>query len=99
MESKIRISVDFENGNQPFIELIKAKSDDVRDNLVAAFLESFPNHNRWSKIVYAGQTREDGPQHYKIVPIPQEELAEEMKLMKAWLDHNQRVLKATEPTV
>lgn len=85
MESKIRVAVDFENGNSPFIEVVKAKSEDVRDHLVGAFLEMFPSHNRWAKVVYTGQEQENGPLHYKITPIKEEEIRDEMRLMSAYM--------------
>lgn len=89
MESRIRIAVDFQNGNQPVLHIAKKRSEDVRDELLQSFLESFPSGvNRWAKIVYIGEDDKQGSDeratHYHVAPISREDLQEEMKLMTAY---------------
>lgn len=92
MESRIRVTVDFKNGNSPVIHIAKKSSeDDVRDALLGAFIEGFPSwNNRWAKIVYIGEDLSDGVKgqtlHYHIQPISSNEIEQEMKLMQAYLD-------------
>lgn len=57
MESKIRIEVDFDNGNRPVIEILPKNSDDVRDKLIKSFLQSF-HGNCWCRIRWDGGQNE-----------------------------------------
>lgn len=43
MKSRITIEVDFEHGNKPIIQILHHNSEDVRDNLIKSFLQSFHN--------------------------------------------------------
>jgi len=47
MKSKISIEIDFENGNQPVIQILQENSDDVRDKLVTTFTQ---NSSGWLKL-------------------------------------------------
>lgn len=95
MKSRITIEVDFENGNMPVIQILARKSDDVRDNLVSAFLQSLQHSSRWCKILYNGnfgvwdsstdQTRHE-VHKWTISPMTPSELPEEMKLMEGVFD-------------
>lgn len=90
MESRIRVAVDFENGNQPVLHIAKKGSEDVRDDLLGAFIESFQSwNNRWAKVIYKGEDLSQGVQgqtlYYHIVPLTHKDLVEEMKLMEAYL--------------
>ena len=86
MTSRISIEIDFENNNLPVIQILRKDSNDVRDKLVSAFLQSFQHTSRWCKITYVGGTdhnsKEVGDQ-WKISPITPQELSEEIKLMEA----------------
>lgn len=92
MESRIKVAVDFQNGNQPVIHIAKKSSeDDVRDALVSEFINGFPNWNhRWAKVVYIGEDMSQGVSaqtlHYHIIPLSEKDLIEEMKLMAAYLE-------------
>jgi len=90
MESRIRVTVDFENGNQPVLHIAKKSSEDVRDDLLGAFIHSFPSwNNRWAKVIYIGEDLSQGVSgqtlHYHIIPLSQKDLEAEMKLMEAYL--------------
>lgn len=95
MKSKITIEVDFENGNLPTIQILSRDSDDVRDKLIKAFLQSFQHTSRWCKMIYMGnfgtydQINEVAMPNechkYLVVPVTPNELAEEIKLMQATL--------------
>lgn len=91
MESRIRVAVDFDNGNQPVLHIAKKSSEDVRDDLLSAFIESFPSWaNRWAKVIYKGEDLSEGVRgqtlHYHIVPMSANDLINEMKLMTAYLN-------------
>lgn len=49
MKSRITIEVDFNNGNTPVIQILKASSDDVRDKLIKSFTECL-NGSSWCEI-------------------------------------------------
>ena len=68
MKSRITIEVDFENGNKPVIQILKQNSDDVRDNLIQSFLESFVNSGL-CKIQWKASNGIDGIQRIHISPI------------------------------
>lgn len=103
MESRIRVAVNFENGNSPVIHIAKKSGipgdTDVRDDLIGAFLESFPSfHNRWCKVIYQGEDLSQGVSgqtlHYHIVPMSRMDLEQEMKLMAAYLkEQNENPVK------
>lgn len=103
MKSKITIEVDFENRNEPVIQILSRNSDDVRDNLIQSFLQSLSHTSRWCRIEYAG-TRgiwgddstplsEDAARKWVIKTVKIGELEEESRLMAAAIEHQQEVRK------
>lgn len=82
MKSRITIEVDFDNGNIPVIQIIDRNSDDVRDRLIATFLQNLQHTSRWCKILFVDNI-DNTSRRWKIVPITPNEIEEEMKLMKA----------------
>lgn len=99
MESRIRVAVDFKNGNSPVIHIAKKSGtpgdSDVRDDLLGAFIESFPSwNNRWCKVLYQGEDLSEGVKgqtlHYHIAPITEKDIQEEIKLMQAYLEQLQK---------
>lgn len=103
MESRIRVAVDFENGNQPVLHIAKKMSpivgeSDVRDDLLQSFIHSFPSwNNRWAKIIYKGEDLSKGVEgqtlHYHVVPLTRKDLEEEMRLMEAYLKESEQLTK------
>lgn len=87
MQSRITIEVDFDNGNQPVIQVLSAPSDDVRDNLVSSFLQSLQHSSRWAKFEYQGTYEKaagDGVKNkWFIRPITPQEIESEISLMQA----------------
>lgn len=88
MKSRITIEVDFENNNNPVLQVINTPSDDVRDSLVSVFIQRLcaGTISRWLRIEYKGERRPN-PQEvghvYHIIPITDTELPQEMALMQA----------------
>lgn len=80
MKSRITIEVDFDNGNEPVIVLNLHKSDDVRDKLLASFIEKFAHQRSWCKVHYMGENS-NGNQ-YNIIPIEPKDFVEQGGLMK-----------------
>ena len=85
MKSRITIEVDFENNNRPVIQIIHKKSDDVRDNLLSAFLEQFGGQSSWCHIKWAqsyeGETPDSSFARIFITPILPERLKEQASVM------------------
>lgn len=83
MQSKITIEVDFENGNEPVIQIISRQSDDIRDKLIRFFIERLGHSSSWCKIycttTYEGEV--DRFQKWKISPIKPEQFSEEANAM------------------
>lgn len=91
MKSRITIEVDFENGNQPVLQILNYSSLDVRDKLLSVFIEGLGASPRWLKIEYAGQLDagiNEKANKWLIRPIKHEQLTEEASLMYAWLNIN-----------
>jgi hypothetical protein len=83
MQSKITIEVDFENGNEPIIQIISRQSDDVRDKLIRYFIELLGHESTWCKI-YCVNTHDgevDKFQRWKISPIKPSQFSQEAKVM------------------
>ncbi len=80
MKSRITIEVDFENGNQPVIQIMQGFSDDVRDSLVKSFLQKL-NGSSFCKIQYVGSNQGETPEttynRIFIWPIPNPEIRDE----------------------
>lgn len=86
MESKITISFDYEQ-KTPFIKINYKASEDERDRMIGVFLDSMGG-----KVCFAKFQYEEHPQGERIAgirPISFEQLPEELKTMKAWVDHQQ----------
>lgn len=89
MKSRITIEVDFENGNQPVIQIVQRFSDDVRDKLISEFLHSLGGQSSWCKLDHiAGQ-----PDHnlIRITPLRPEQLQEHSRLMAQMNPGNPRI--------
>lgn len=85
MKSRITIEVDFENGNEPIIQIVSRHSDDVRDNLIKAFYQKLGGSS-WCRIVFGSHmTDPDQPdrdiKRIKISPIPSSDLRKESAIM------------------
>jgi hypothetical protein len=50
MKSRITVEVDFDRKNEPVIQILFRKSDDVRDNLLQSFLQSLQGKSNWLRI-------------------------------------------------
>ncbi len=91
MKSRITIEVDFENANEPVIQILQNSSDDVRDNLIKQFLEGKGHLSRWLKIQFQGNRTDGGAAYtdvnkiYHISVIKPKDIPEEIKLMEAVL--------------
>lgn len=81
MLSRITIEVDFENGNQPVIQILHPiESDDVRDKLIKAFLQSLQHASSWLKIEWQDRHRE-GESRILIRPVTPDRMLEQSKVM------------------
>lgn len=85
MLSRITIEVDFENGNMPVIQIMQQHSDDVRDALLASFLQSLGHTSRWATLEYQNHIDDkNGFRHrWLIRPVKLDQLEAESKLMAA----------------
>ena len=85
MNSKITIEVDFENGNEPVIQIISRNSDDIRDKLIRFFIERLGGDSSWCKIychsAYTSENDVDKFQRWKISPIQSKDFKKEAKAM------------------
>jgi hypothetical protein len=96
MKSRITIEVDFQNGNEPTIQILSRNSDDVRDNLIRSFYQKLGNSS-WCKIWFKQDHWEDNnpndERSFKriyITPIPQEDLKKEADIMLAQYDMDEK---------
>lgn len=85
MKSRITIEVDFDNGNEPVIQILSRNSDDIRDNLIKSFYQKLQSSS-WCKIVFRQDHQdvlipENGFKRIYITPIPQEKLKEQADIM------------------
>jgi len=90
MKSRITIEVDFENGNEPTIQIISRNSDDIRDNLIKAFYQKLGGSS-WCKIRFVQDIPDEtqvtnmgfveGFKRIFITPIPDEQLKDEAEIM------------------
>lgn len=84
MNSKITIEINFDNGNEPVIQIIFRNSDDVRDKLIKSFLERLGGDSSWCKIFCDEGRSESGAdkfQRWKIYPINAAQFKEEGAVM------------------
>jgi len=97
MKSRITIEVDFENGNEPVIQILQCPdSNDVRDRLLTHFCQQFGGSS-WCKIQWKEGLPESNRIH--ISPIKPEQLKEESTIMleqheihQRWLNNQAKVL-------
>ena len=81
MKSRISIEVDFDNDNQPVIQILQADSDDVRDKLLSHFTQQF-NGSSWCRIRWADpDTSPQGFNRIFITPVKESEFKEEAQIM------------------
>lgn len=81
MQSKITIEIDFENGNEPILQIICRDSDDIRDKLIKAFLQKLRGSSTWCKIYCTHTTDGPGTSFWKISPIGPNDFLPESKIM------------------
>lgn len=82
MESKITISFDYCQ-KTPFIKINYKSSEDERDRMVGAFLESMGGQVCFTKFQY--EEYSEGLKIAGIRPIPLSNLPQEIKTMQAWV--------------
>lgn len=90
MKSRITIEVDFENGNEPVIQIISRNSDDVRDSLIKSFYQKLGSSS-WCRIQFVQDIPDDmyltkdgfteGFKRIYITPIPEVGLKEQADVM------------------
>lgn len=90
MKSKISIEIDYENGNQPVIQIMSRKSDDIRDNLIQSFYQKLQG-SCWCKIMFRQDIPDEtimttggfveGFKRIFITPIAEEDLKMEADIM------------------
>lgn len=92
MKSRITVEIDYDNNNQPVIQIISRNSDDVRDGLIKAFYQKLGGSS-WCKIRFvhdeggyaypmeAGEQYVEGFKRIHITPIPDSELAKEAEII------------------
>lgn len=85
MKSKITISYDYEQ-NVPFIKIQYETSEDERDRMVHAFINSMGGDVCFTKFGYE-TSHLLGVSIAAIRPIPFINLKEEIKTMNVWIDH------------
>ena len=79
MKSRISIEVDFENNNQPVIQILQTSdSNDVRDKLLSHFCQSFGGSS-WCNIRWAEPSL--GQNRIFITPIRVEQFEEQANKM------------------
>lgn len=83
MKSRISIEIDFDNGNQPIIQILKGNSDDVRDKLVSSFTEQVGGSS-WLQIKWLPVNDyhvQNGFQIIHISPIRPDDLKDQSIIM------------------
>lgn len=100
MKSRLTIEVDFENANEPVIQILQNESEDVRDSLIKSFLQGREHQSRWLKIQFKGNRSTGETVHfsenniYHISVIRPKDFKQEIALMEAILDpsiENERI--------
>jgi hypothetical protein len=80
MKGRITIEVDFDNYNEPYIQIIcPADSEDVRDKLIQNFAAKLGNTSKWLTLEFA--SHRDGEARMIIRPIWPGQLENEAKIM------------------
>lgn len=85
MKSRITIEVDFDNANEPVLQIISRDSDDVRDNLIRAFYQKLGSSS-WCKIIFTQHYNdvsnpENDFKRITITPITEKKLKDEADIM------------------
>jgi len=85
MKSRITIEVDFENSNQPIIQILQTNSDDVRDKLLSAFCQQFGGSS-WCQIKWVSQMPDNSNENtffnrIHITPISEKQFKEQAEIM------------------
>lgn len=104
MKSRITIEVDFNNGNLPIIQILKASSDDVRDKLISAFTEQLGGSS-WCQIKWEGGCLPIDPKDNQtfsrivISPISSSMLKEHSKVMLEQHELNEKYSVGESPKI
>jgi len=86
MKSRITIEVDFDDNNQPVLQILQTNdSDDVRDKLLSHFCQQFGGSS-WCTIKWVSQAPDNPNQNtffnrIHIKPIREEQFEEQAKIM------------------
>jgi hypothetical protein len=85
LQSKITIEIDYENNNEPVIQIIAKDSEDIRDGLIKSFYQKLGGSS-WCKIRFAQDLSDssDPEKRFKrifITPIPEKYLKAEAEIM------------------
>lgn len=100
MKSRITIEVDFDNNNQPVLQILKADSDDVRDKLVSHFTQQFGGSS-WCNIKWV-RVNDLQPNGYPdfdrihITPIREDQFKEQAEIMLKQYELNEKWRKQQE---
>lgn len=80
---KSRITIDLDSDNRPVIQIVHINSEDVRDKMVARFLETFSGSPlcRFQFTAYPDNASSISTIH----PIPFVKLPEEIQVINAWV--------------
>ncbi len=92
MKSRITVEVDFDNGNQPVIQILKANSEDVRDKLISSFTQQLGGSS-WCQIKWVNHHQDrDGKDinTIHITPISPEQLKDQADTMLEQFNLNQK---------
>lgn len=105
MKSRITVEIDYDNNNQPIIQILARNSEDIRDGLIKSFYQTLGGSS-WCKILFRqdelGMIGSDGQYHdgFKrifITPIPDRDLKKEAEVMleqhrvnDEWAKNNQK---------
>jgi hypothetical protein len=98
MKSRITIEVDFDNNNQPILQILQTSSDDVRDKLLSAFCQQFGGSS-WCNIkwVFTPPVNIMDDTHLfnriHITPIKPEDLKKQAEIMLEQSNVNEDFMK------
>lgn len=81
MESRITIEINFDEQNRPVLQIVARKSDDTRDRILHAFLESLGENGNWLHISLVESTDDYTRKRYLVRAITPTELKEEYKII------------------
>lgn len=100
MKSRITIEIDFDNGNKPVIQILQSRSDDVRDSLISAFLQTLQGISSWCRISRNKTfpvADENYPDRWIIEPVSPQELKKEMDIINRRIDNAEIGAKQVNP--